>query len=303
MSTNSATAATKPFLFDNDFDALAKAAKEATKELERAEAEEVEEEEFEEEIVPTFSEEELERAKQDAREAGKKEGHDEAMATIERETRDVIKALSLRLTDLFAAQERANSILMRDGIGIAVTMVRKLFPEMNRANSLGEIRRLIETTLMRLIEEPRIIVRVHPDLHKPLEALVPDLRAGAGYEGRLLLKDDSKLTYGDCRLEWGDGSAERAVDNLWQSIDQIIEANLGEPAERDEDSGVNIETGVTPRQAQETPEAPASDGGTPEDTGGSPQAAAEGAPDGAEAGGETADDQSTKNQTPEGQEG
>ncbi|MEQ8664798.1 MAG: FliH/SctL family protein [Rhodospirillales bacterium] len=246
MSADTATAEVRPFLFDTDFDAVEKAA-EKVAEAEAAKAEETEEEEeFEEEIVPTFSEEELERAKQEAFENGRKQGADEAMSSVERETRDVVKALSLKVTDVFAAQEQANSILMRDGVGIATAMVRKLFPEMNRQNALGEIRRLIETTLMRLIEEPRIIVRIHPDMQVPLSEQLPDLKSGAGYEGRLLLKEDSKLEYGDCRLEWGDGSAERTVQSLWDSIDQIIEENLGDTDNSSEGYGsIAVETGVS----------------------------------------------------------
>ena len=35
------------------------------------------------------------------------------------------------------------------------------------------------------------------------------------------------MSVGDCRLEWGDGSAERNVAALWDSIDDIIESNIG----------------------------------------------------------------------------
>lgn len=254
MSADTATAGIRPFLFDRDFDVTDEAAELAKlKEAEEAEAQaESNEEEFEEEIVPTFSEEELARARAEAFEEGRKKGSEEAMASIERETLDVIKALSQHMTELFSAQETANNTLLRDGVGIATAMMRKLFPEMNRQNALGEVRRLAESTLHRLIEEPRIIVRIHPDMEPQLADLVSDLKAGAGYEGRLLLKEDPKLEYGDCRLEWGDGSAERTADHLWQSIDQIIEENMGggEPAA---EQGVDVKTGVT-RPAEENPE-------------------------------------------------
>jgi len=247
MSADTATAEIRPFTFDTDFDALADAKEQMDRRVEEAKDEPEEEEEFEEEIVPTFSEEELENAKKQAFDEGLEKGKAEAMATVERETRDVIKALSHHITELFSAQEKANNVLLRDGIGISTAMVRKMFPEMNRQNALTEISRLIETTLMRLIEEPRIIIRTHPDMQASLDDVLPELKAGAGYEGRVLLKEDAKLNYGDCRLEWGDGSAERMCDQLWQSIDQIIEDNLGGDTERAQssDTDVAVETGVT----------------------------------------------------------
>lgn len=253
MSTETATADIKPFLFDVSFDEGPIPAKEAKVEPEET-AETEAEEEFEEEIVPTFSEEELEAAKKLAFEEGQQQGRDAAMADIQRETRDVIKALSLHVTDLFAAQEKANNVLLRDGIGISTAMVRKMFPEMNRQNALSEVGRLIETTLMRLIEEPRIIVRTHPDMQPSLDGILTDLKAGSGYEGRILLKEDAKLQFGDCRIEWGDGSAERICDQLWQSIDQIVEENLGGGEQQDKniDNGVDVATGVTRAETAET---------------------------------------------------
>ena len=256
MSSDTATAEIRPFMFDVDFNDVTAVTNEIDKKVEQEEETPEEEAEFEEEIVPTFSEEELENTRKQAFDEGLQKGKDEAMTAIERETRDVIKALSLHITEIFAAQEKANNVLLRDGVGISTAMVRKMFPEMNRQNALTEISRLIETTLMRLIEEPRIIVRVHPDMQEPLDGIVPDLKAGAGYEGRVLLKKDTKLTFGDCRIEWGDGSAERICEQLWQSIDQIIEENMSGDGTGETADPVTIETGVTrPVQAEEQTEA------------------------------------------------
>lgn len=267
MSAETATAEIRSFTFDTDFDTLTPLVEEEPVVEEQEEAEPVEEE-FEEEIVPTFSEEELETAKKEAYEEGLQKGKDEAMATIQRETRDIMKAISLHITDLFAAQEKANNVLLRDGIGISTAMVRKMFPEMNRLNALGEVGRLIETTLMRLIEEPRIVVRVHADMHEALEGIVPDLKAGAGYEGRILLKDDPRLEFGDCRLEWGDGNAARMCDQLWESIDQIIEENTGEEKSATDTAieGVDVKTGIEHREQPEaeTPVAETTQADTPE---------------------------------------
>jgi len=188
--------------------------------------EEIEQEEEEEEL-PGYSEAQLEEAKEEAFAAGKLEGAQEAASTIEKETLLTLQAISQHITELFGRQEQSNSVLLRDGIGIASAIAKKLFPAMNEQNSLGEIDRLVEHTLLRLIEEPRVVIRVNPDLMEMLGERVDGLKAGAGYEGRIVLKEDTSLPYGDCRMEWGDGSAERNVVALWSSIDDIINGNLG----------------------------------------------------------------------------
>lgn len=203
------------------------------------EPEEIEEEEEEE--LPGYSEAQLEEAKTEAFEAGKIEGAKQASETIEKETLLTLQAISQHITELFGKQEQSNSVLLRDGIGIAATIARKLFPAMNEQNSLGEIDRLVEHTLLRLIEEPRVVIRVNPDLVDALGNRVDGLKAGAGYEGRIVLKEDTSLPYGDCRMEWGDGSAERNVAALWGAIDDIISGNLGiDPSEETTTEAVEI---------------------------------------------------------------
>lgn len=225
------TAVTK-FMFNEEFEPESKAepvdsSSPTEADADSAEESEEGEEEEEEEELPGYSEAQLEEAKAESFESGKLEGAREAASTIEKEILIAVQAISLNITELFGRQERANSILLRDGIGIAATIVRKLFPAMNEKNALGEIDRLVEHTLLRLIEEPRVVIRVNPELMEALGERIDDLKAGAGYEGRIVMKEDQSLAHGDCRMEWGDGSAERNVESLWQSIDQIVEGNLG----------------------------------------------------------------------------
>jgi len=232
------TAVTK-FMFDVRFDASSEQetkapSKPSKPDPDAAEADgdsvdenETNEDENEEEELPGYSEAQLEEAKAESFEAGKLEGAREAATTIEKETLMTLQAISLNITELFSHQEQANNALLRDGIGIASTIVRKLFPAMNEQNALGEVDRLVEHTLLRLIEEPRVVIRAHPDLMSTLGERIEGLKAGAGYEGRIVLKEDASIAFGDCRMEWGDGSAERNVASLWQSIDQIISGNLG----------------------------------------------------------------------------
>lgn len=221
--------AIKKFMFDLSFD------EEVPEDVPEAEAAPEEQniadeiiEEIEEVIVPTFSEEELAAAKLEAYETGMQDGSQKASETIERETLSVIRAISQHITELFAVQEQVNNRLMGDGIGIAASITRKMFPDLNERNGINEINRLIETTLLRLIEEPRVVIRINPELLESIGSRIDGLKAGAGYEGRIVLKEDDSIAHGDCRIEWGDGSAERNTAALWQAIDDIVNGHLNE---------------------------------------------------------------------------
>lgn len=222
--------AIQKFMFDRTFDSIAPGMPGGLPDpVGEAKSEPEAEEEVaeEEEIQPGYSEEQLEAAKNDAFEAGKQEGLQAALETIEQETLTTVKSFAQHLTELSGQQQHANTALMTDCIGIGTTMVRKLFPAMDEACGLGEIKRLIEQTLLRLIEEPRVVIKINPGLVDALDARLDDLKAGAGHEGRIILKEDPVMSVGDCRMEWGDGSAERNAAALWQSIDEIIEKNIG----------------------------------------------------------------------------
>ena len=190
-------AAVTKFMFDTKFENITQTAEETkpVPEEEKSSAETSEEETDveEEEELPGYSETQMEAAKAESFEAGRQEGMRESASTIEKDLLMTIQAISLNITELFGRQEQANSALLRDGIGIASTIVRKLFPAMNEQNSLGEIDRLVEHTLLRLIEEPRVVIRVNPDLMEALGERVDGLKAGAGYEGRIIIKEDGSV--------------------------------------------------------------------------------------------------------------
>jgi len=224
--------AVQKFMFDRTFDVAAQPApKPEPLPIETSETEADEQEpdakQEEEESQPGYSEEQLEAAKKDSFEAGKQEGILAATKTVEQETLVAVRSIAQHLTELFGNQEHSNTTMMKDSVGVAATIVRKLFPAMDETYGLEEVERLIEHTLLRLIEEPRVVIKVNPALTESLGARLHDLKAGAGYEGRIVLKEDASMNAGDCRLEWGDGSAERNVAALWQSIDDIIESNIG----------------------------------------------------------------------------
>jgi len=41
-----------------------------------------------------------------------------------------------------------------------------------------------------------------------------------------VIREDAAISYGNCKIEWSNGGAERNMDELWRQIDQIVENNL-----------------------------------------------------------------------------
>ena len=151
-------ATVKKFTFDLDFD--------APEEPEKPEIEEVEEEEPEI-IVPSFSEEELEQARAEAFEAGKEGGRKEAASATEQRLLEVLESASVQLDSIYSTQGEANHEIGREMISVSTAIAKKMFPDLNARNALGEVERVVQETLKAVTEEPRIQIMDNPELRDP----------------------------------------------------------------------------------------------------------------------------------------
>jgi flagellar assembly protein FliH len=196
---SSPVSAVKKFLFDRSFD--------EEEELIEEEVEEEVEEAEPEVIVPTFSEEEMKAAREQAFASGKEEGINEAAAATEREIVGILEKLGGKFGEIFKSQEEADASILESAISVAVAITRKVFPTLNERNALKEIERMVTLTMEKILEEPRIIVHVNPELTGPLTERLGGLAEKAGYKGEVEVAAADDMPPGDCRVEWKSSSA------------------------------------------------------------------------------------------------
>ncbi len=177
-----------------------------------------------------FGEEDLEQARTEGHAAGKEAGAQEAMQTIDQQISQATNAISTQLSALSEVQAQTNERNGREGLEVALSIVRKLFPHLAGRNGLGEIEAVVWDCLERLRNEPRIVIRICDSLLDPVEARLNELVARAGFEGKIVYLSQDDLGPGDVRVEWADGGAERDSEQLWREIDEIT-ARIIEPAQ------------------------------------------------------------------------
>ncbi len=178
---------------------------------------------------PKFDEADLERARTEGHESGKKIGAEEALRSIEQQISQTVSAVKEKMNGLAQAQAESHERQGREALELALTVVRKIFPRLAKRHGLAEIEAVICDCLERLHDEPRIVIRVADDLLDQVEARIGELAERAGFEGKIvyLAQDGSKP--GDVRVEWADGGAERDSERLWREIDQIT-ARVASPS-------------------------------------------------------------------------
>lgn len=190
---------------------------------------------------PSFSEEELQAAREAAFREGWEQGREQALA----EARGAAEAAGAQALTLLA--ERLKQALQRldaqreaatvEVLGSAMAVLRKLFPLLGERHGLAEIEGLVRGCLERLHEEPRVVVRAPDALLDELRRRMDALKLEAAYEGRVVLLADEELGPSDARIEWADGGAERNGRRLWAEIEEILShavtagAAAAEPAE------------------------------------------------------------------------
>lgn len=184
---------------------------------------------------PTFSEAELEDARNQARGEGVAEGirigRSEVLESQGQIHNEILDHLSVRLSELVTEQTARYTQQREVSLQIALTIARRLLPSYIGRHGSDEIMAMVSAILRDLQEEPRLVIRL-PEMH--LDALTEQIEAEAakrGFPGQLVFVGDAELGESDCKVEWADGGAERDASRLWSEIDRLAEqVLLSDPA-------------------------------------------------------------------------
>ena len=230
--------AVKKFMFDTSFDPehgetpVPEAEKEAA--VKAAE---------EEPLAPTFSEEDLEIARNEGVQRGREEATREQANAVERQILDTMTALGTHLQELFKSEEAANKVRTREAIAAALSIVRKLFPHLSKTHGLSEVESMVLLAMAELTEESKITITLHPDTITPIKEKIGALASEGRFKGTIEFHPDETLEASDSRITWGLGGIERSTADLWHKIDEIVEENMGSDAPKsdtaEETNGTN----------------------------------------------------------------
>lgn len=180
--------------------------------------------------APAFSQEDLDAARGEGFSAGREEGLLKAAETAEQHTATAMNTIKERLEEVLSTQVEANTHALKASTTLAIAITRKMYPHLEERFGLDEIEHLVESTLARLVDEPRVFVRVNMDMYEILSPKLDAVSTSLGYEGQIVLIPDDAMEMGTCQVGWTDGTARRDPVSMWEEIDEIVERNLGPEA-------------------------------------------------------------------------
>lgn len=187
---------------------------------------------------PTFSSAELAAARQSGYDEGREAGAAEILRSLESTVAETLGAISDQLGSIAPLYTRALERSRAEAIDIARAITRKIVSGQAVDGILAAVESVITVILPRLMDEPRVVIRVSDDLLDPLQARLPAMTERCGFPGSLILLAEPTLSGPDCRVEWADGGAEHDAGSLWTEIDGLIERYIAGFGVDDDGGGV-----------------------------------------------------------------
>ena len=185
---------------------------------------------------PAITRAELEAACAAARQEGHQAGFAEASAGAETRLAGATEALASGLASLIARVDEIRREAEADAVELLRLVTAKAVPALARKAPIVELEAMVSDCLREAAEEPRIVLRVAPDLFDSMRERLEAIAQSHGFAGKFVLLVDEAIGPADGRLEWADGGAERNVARIARELDAALARALLNPISAPEPS-------------------------------------------------------------------
>lgn len=174
-----------------------------------------------------YTQEDLDRVRAEALSFGRRQGAAETAGATDQRIARALEQIAGGINPALTAREQADAENVKHVTAIALAVIRKLFPEMSRRHGLTEITGLIDAIIGRVIDKPKLTVRVSGSIKPNLAERLDGFAEAHGFGGQIIIQEDSGLAEGDCHVSWAGGGAAREGAAIWRDIDAVICRTLG----------------------------------------------------------------------------
>jgi len=168
------------------------------------------------EVPPAYTEVDLALA----REAGRREGQEAALADARLVQDQIAAAATQALADAIAASRGAMQKLVeqtaQDWARTALALLQAAVPRAMAQHAAGEVQGMLEALLPGLSCEPELRVRTHPDLADHVRQTLGGMLPAEGCFVSVVA--DPQMAPGDAQVAWQDGQARRDCAAVWNDI-------------------------------------------------------------------------------------
>jgi flagellar assembly protein FliH len=171
---------------------------------------------------PVHTESALARVREEAFAEGVNTGLEQGRNEQTARLAAAVECIGAAMAGLGATQAQAMVETRQAAAGLALAIASRLAPVLVARAPLAELEVLIADCLVDLTSEPRVVVRVAPELVDELGERIGALQQSAAFPGQVIVLGDENVASGDGRVEWADGGAERDLGGLIRAIEERV---------------------------------------------------------------------------------
>ena len=185
---------------------------------------------LEQAVKPVFTQDEMDAAKTAAHEDGYQTGFEEgraaawqeAMQSVEKQTSDTLTVIANSVKELLARSQNDSQAAFAAAVDFAMAVCRKAVPALSERHAIGEIAALLEKNFRFLKDEPKISLRLNPQLADRIKPMLAALVKRESFGGQIAVVRDDSLPVGDCRIEWKNGGLERKTQDVLNQTEELL---------------------------------------------------------------------------------
>ena len=179
---------------------------------------------------PSFSEQQLEQAKQEAFQQGVVAGRNEAETARNKAAEEqaaavksLLQMISNRIT--IASEEHTRFLKQQHELllNLSMAVARKVAGDALKREPQTSVQALLKECMGLFAGNERITVFVptqrYEGLKQAVDTIIPQLK---DFQGQLEIQGEDALAENDCRVEWKSGMAEYNAELLWTEIENIV---------------------------------------------------------------------------------
>ena len=164
----------------------------------------------------------IETAKKEAFEEGRLAGKQDALDTIENQTKCALEALANCESQLNTSYQEALKKMEAKSIEFGITAGSKLAAQLTQREPMPLLETFFKEAFQVIYDVPEVIASVNPSLLEAVESASDKWKQEAGFKGNLSFIGNEKLKPTDVDLSWQDGGIQRSVDELMQAISSAM---------------------------------------------------------------------------------
>ncbi len=164
---------------------------------------------------PEFTASELDAAKAQAFEEGKRAGVQENEASLTQSVLGLLQKVDRDMNVLRVAEQDRIQKFEAEALHLTHSIISKIFPVLNKTHGQEELQNMIASTLESQRSIEKLSLEVHGDMLPPLKVFLEQQDAGKN----IALSSNSALGLDEFRITWPDGGL---IVNRLDMVDEIL---------------------------------------------------------------------------------